>query len=109
MNKKIYILDDDEMAKKIFSQLIRNPSEANRTSSGMKMSGPDSGAAVNSSNSNNNNYGYNNNNGYNGNNGNNNNANNYGQQGNNAPHNNMAALDPSILRSLLEKFLKEAK
>jgi archaellum component FlaF (FlaF/FlaG flagellin family) len=42
-DKKIYILDDDEMAKKIFSQITTNKSrlnkpEANRTSSGMKMS-----------------------------------------------------------------------
>jgi len=68
-DKKIYILDDDEMAKKIFSQFIEN--KINRDtqqviiSSGMKMSGADSdagagaeaGTAVNSSNSNNNNYG----------------------------------------------------
>ena len=36
-DKKIYILDDDEMAKKIFSQFISNPSGG--ISSGMKMSG----------------------------------------------------------------------
>ena len=65
----------------------------------------------NGNNNNNNNNGYNANNGNGNNNGNNNNNanNNYGQQGNNAPPNNMAPLDPNILRSLLEKFLKEAK
>jgi hypothetical protein len=42
-DKKIYILDDDEMAKKIFSQFTTNkdinPNGANRTSSGMKRAG----------------------------------------------------------------------
>jgi hypothetical protein len=64
-DKKIYILDDDEMAKKIFSQSTTsknpNPSEAGRISSGMERAGAGAGAeagsAVNSSNSNNNNYG----------------------------------------------------
>ena len=66
-DKKIYILDDDEMAKKIFSQITTNKKDRNTQeviiSSGMKMSGADSdagaeaGSAVNSSNSNNNNYG----------------------------------------------------
>ena len=63
-DKKIYILDDDVMSKKIFSQLTTNKSrlnkpEANRTSSGMKMSGAgaEAGSAMNSSNSTNNNYG----------------------------------------------------
>lgn len=43
-DKKIYILEDDDMAKKIFSQITANKSklnkpEANRISSGTKMSG----------------------------------------------------------------------
>lgn len=60
-DKKIYILDDDEMAKKIFSQLTTNknpnPNEAGRISSGMERAGAEAGSAVNSSNSTNNNYG----------------------------------------------------
>ena len=62
-DKKIYILDDDEMAKKIFSQVTTNknpnPNEAGRISSGMERAGAgaEAGSAVNSSNSNNNNYG----------------------------------------------------
>ena len=64
-DNKIHILDDDEMAKKIFSQLTTNknlnPNGENRTSSGMERAaasaGTSTGSTLDDSNSNNNNYG----------------------------------------------------
>lgn len=56
-DKQIHVLDDDEMAKKIFSQFTTNknpnPSDADRTSSGMEKSS--GGSTLDDSNSNNNN------------------------------------------------------
>ena len=64
-DKQFYILDDDEMAKKIFSQITTdnnpNPSGADRISSGMQRSsasaGTGAGSTLDNSNSNSNNYG----------------------------------------------------